>query len=161
MNKTFDESKTFGYRIDSLITDNDLTAKQVADAIGVAESTISKWRRSKRGKKSEKDGYVAPNIRCRELVMLANYFHVSTDYLLGLSDNPAADTGAESVAAYIHWSEDSVNKLHSNPIPARYVECLVQQTPFFDRIYRSQMEFNYRLFDLRLMSMLDSNSTDE
>lgn len=159
MNKTFDESKTFGYRIDALITDNDLTAKQVADAIGVTEQTISNWRRSDCGKKSDECEYIAPEIKCSLLVKLADYFHVSTDYLLGLSDNPAAKTGAESVAAYIHWSEDSVNKLHSNPIPARYVECLVQRTPFFDQIYESVPHFNSDLISWGWITLM--GSTDE
>ena len=128
-------AKSFGARIHDLIVDNGTTAKQVATDLGISEQTISNWRRSNLGKKSEKDEYVAPEIGCRELVMLANYFHVSTDYLLGLSDNPAADTGAESVAQYVHLSDKSVNILHnaSNPTIMVLLDYLICDSSAFKK----------------------------
>ena len=137
MAKSSKRITTFGERIGDLISNNHTTAKQLSVVLDVEEGTISKWRNSKDGvtrTEENKSSYIPPKIRSDVLIALADYFHVSTDYLLGLSDNPAAETGAESVAAYIHWFEDSVNKLHSNPIPARYIEGFVQNTHLFDFI---------------------------
>jgi transcriptional regulator with XRE-family HTH domain len=52
------------------------SAKEVAESIGISPSTISMYLSGKRVPHPE------------VIVKLSQYFHVSSDYLLGLSDDP-------------------------------------------------------------------------
>ncbi len=64
----------FANRLKDLRTDKGLSLNQLAKDLGIVESSLSRWERKLR----------APNIE--SLVLLAQYFEVSTDYLLGLED---------------------------------------------------------------------------
>lgn len=55
-----------------------------ADAFGVAQSTVGGWEAGKR----------EPNYATT--LKLANFFHVSVDYLLGQSDHPNTPTAQKS-----------------------------------------------------------------
>lgn len=63
-------------RIRDLREDHDLSQKTVGDAIGVSQRTYSYY---------ETGGRVIPP---EVLVALAQFHHVSVDYLLELTDNP-------------------------------------------------------------------------
>lgn len=68
---------TPGERIKVLRTKNDISQKQLSQDLGYKTyTTISKW---------EADASLPPG---KELRKLATYFQVSTDYILGLDDQP-------------------------------------------------------------------------
>ena len=54
-----------------------LNQQELGEVLGLTQTAISAIESGKRGTSIEK------------LVMLAEYFHVSTDYLLGITDDPA------------------------------------------------------------------------
>lgn len=54
--------------------DNDLSQKKIADMLGVAQTTYSQYELYKRPMPIE------------YLIALCKYYHVSSDYMLGLSD---------------------------------------------------------------------------
>jgi len=62
-------------KIKELRQENNITQPQIAEKVGVAKSMISQWE-------SEKNEPKATYI-----IRLAQFFNVSTDYLLGLSDD--------------------------------------------------------------------------
>ena len=62
-----------GDKLKSLRTEKKLTQKQVADQIGLAISAVSSYESGSR--------YPSYDV----LVQLAHIFHVSTDYLLGMT----------------------------------------------------------------------------
>lgn len=67
---------TPGERIKTLRAKNDLSQKQLSHDLGYKTyTTVSKW---------ESDSSLPPG---KELKKLANYFQVSTDYILGLEDD--------------------------------------------------------------------------
>lgn len=69
---------TPGERIKVLRTKNDISQKQLSHDLGYKTyTTISKW---------EADASLPPG---KELKKLATYFQVSTDYILGLDDQPS------------------------------------------------------------------------
>ena len=68
-----------GEKLRSLRTEKKLTQKQVADRIGLAISAVSSYESG-----SRYPSYDA-------LIKLARIFHVSTDYLLGLTDKRNID----------------------------------------------------------------------
>lgn len=69
---------TFGEKIKDLRKEQNLTQKEMAQALSVTVSTLSHW---------ECD-YQEPSFK--DLSLLANYFDVSTDYLLGVSEDDSA-----------------------------------------------------------------------
>lgn len=63
-------------RAKELQTDNDVTVRALSKAIGVNEHNLGNYLNGKR---------VMPY---DVLIAIAQYFHVTTDYLLGLTDDP-------------------------------------------------------------------------
>ena len=69
-----------GNKLKTLRTQKKLTQKQVADRIGLAISAVSSYEADTR--------YPSYEV----LVKLARIYHVSTDYLLGMTDKRIIDT---------------------------------------------------------------------
>lgn len=69
-----------GFYLKQLRQAKKLNQREVADALGIAISTLSQWETNKR----EPDN--------QSLQKLADYFGVSTDYLLGRTDDPGQKT---------------------------------------------------------------------
>lgn len=63
-------------RAKELQTDNDVTVRALSKAIGVSEHNLGNYLNGKR---------VMPH---DVLIAIAKYFHVTTDYLMGLTDDP-------------------------------------------------------------------------
>lgn len=64
-------------RLKDLREDNNLTQQQVSDLLGIQQTVYSRYERG------------AQDIPVRHLLVLADYYHTSTDYLLGRTNNPA------------------------------------------------------------------------
>lgn len=62
-------------RFRELLAESGKMQKDICDDLGVSRPTLSNW----------KTGYSEPNFD--DIIMLAKYFDVSIDYLLGLSDD--------------------------------------------------------------------------
>lgn len=62
-------------RFRGLLEESNKSQKEICDDLGIRNQKLSNW----------KTGYSAPNFD--DIVMLAKYFEVSTDYLLGLEDD--------------------------------------------------------------------------
>ena len=67
----------FGERVYLLRKQAGLSQKQLGIVLGLSNKAICTMEGGSRGTTIER------------LVMLAEYFHVSTDYLLGITDDPA------------------------------------------------------------------------
>lgn len=63
-------------RIRDLREDKDLVQKQVAAHLGIDQRVYSNYETGKR------------EIPTRFVIALAKYYHTSTDYILGLTNNP-------------------------------------------------------------------------
>lgn len=66
---------TFAERIKQLRTERGLTHQQLADYIGVSKSTVSMWEIGQRSPTNKR------------MYELADFFHVTVDYMTGHSDN--------------------------------------------------------------------------
>ena len=69
--------KKFGERLLQLRIQSELRQKQLGETLGISENEIGMMERGNRGTTIEK------------LALLAEVFHVSTDYLLGITDDPS------------------------------------------------------------------------
>ena len=63
-------------RIFNLIKERKITQYRLAKDLAISDGLISDWKNGRSSPTSER------------LIKLAKYFNVSTDYLLGLTDNP-------------------------------------------------------------------------
>ena len=63
-------------RLRDLREDNDITQKALAEYLHVRQNTYSQYENGQR------------QLPVEVLIMLAAYYHTSTDYLLGLTDDP-------------------------------------------------------------------------
>lgn len=66
--------KVFGKRFKELRLEKAIEQKQMAKLLGVSQQTISRWE----------NDIVEPDFN--SLIMIADYFDVTTDYLLGRVD---------------------------------------------------------------------------
>ena len=65
----------FTERITELIEFSNKMQKDICEELGITRQKLTKW----------KLGYNEPSLD--ELIMIANYFNVTSDYLLGLEDD--------------------------------------------------------------------------
>lgn len=70
-------TKTFSERLVTIRKSRNISAKDVAEALGVSRAAISQFESGKN----------APSATV--LIALADYFNVSLDYLVGRSDDPS------------------------------------------------------------------------
>lgn len=63
-------------RLKDLREDRDLTQKQLAAYLNIRQNTYSQYETGKR------------QLPVDLLILLARYFHTSTDYILGITNNP-------------------------------------------------------------------------
>ena len=71
----------FGERLRDLRQKAGLQQNELGEKIGLSSNGVGMMERGHRGTTIEK------------LVLLAEYFHVSTDYLLGITDDPTGRGG--------------------------------------------------------------------
>lgn len=67
-------------RLYDLRTDNDLTQKEVAKILNTSKQVYSNYERGTR------------KLSIEDLIKLADFYKVSTDYILGRTDNPEMNT---------------------------------------------------------------------
>ena len=64
--------REFATRLKELRQEKNLSIRALGNAIGVSDATVCRWENG------------VSDIKSDQLVLLANFFDVSTDYLLGL-----------------------------------------------------------------------------
>lgn len=92
----------FAKRLRRLIEEKGITQNQLAEIIGKTRQTINGYTL----------GNAAPD--SDTLIKLCEYFNVSADYLLGLSDVVTVDKDIKFISDYIGLDETVIDNLHSN-----------------------------------------------
>lgn len=95
-----DKAHAFSSRFLQLCAQEDKALAQWGAIFHTTRQTISNWQ----------TGESVPDII--KLADIAQYFGVSTDYLLGLSDTKSPDAGAKAAVEYTGLSEEAVEQLH-------------------------------------------------
>lgn len=94
-------AETFPERLKELMNEAGMIQADVADILNIKRQTVSLYL----------TGKSKPDIE--QLKMLAEYFHVSSDWLLGLTDVQAIDTGVKQICNVTGLSQTSVEMLIS------------------------------------------------
>lgn len=94
------ESNYSGRIIAELRASNNESQQALADAIGVSRSMVRSWEAGDR------------RIKIDDLIALSVHYHVSADYILGLSSAATDDRDARFVCDYTGLSKETVEKFH-------------------------------------------------
>ena len=100
MNKVTESTrKIIGCRINELLAINDVKQKELAAYLSISDNIVSYFVKGTR----------VPNTE--QILKIAKYFNVSTDYLLGLTDVKTTDTDLKMIVDYTGLSEECINEL--------------------------------------------------
>jgi transcriptional regulator with XRE-family HTH domain len=98
--KSSAKNQTFLERFRDLFNEKGCSQVELANAIGSARGTVATWL----------DGKTAPNVYM--VKALAEYFSVSADYLLCISDTRSSDVNVKAAMEYTGLSEEAIEWLH-------------------------------------------------
>ncbi|HAQ39855.1 MAG TPA: XRE family transcriptional regulator [Clostridiales bacterium] len=90
-----------GEKIRYLRTKNNITSKELSKILDISESSISLYENGKR----------TPSIEL--IIKIANFFNVSTDFLLGVSNNPIKVSQYDSEIDFSEILEDIITFLNT------------------------------------------------
>lgn len=94
--------KRIGKRLNEILAKRGVLQKELAEHIGVPANTISYYLSGERSPDLEK------------LIEISKFLNISTDYLLGLSDEINIDIERNAASKYTDLSEKAVEVLHYN-----------------------------------------------
>ncbi len=139
------ENATFPTRLRSLMKERDITQKQLADVVAMRPQTISLYVQ----------GQSAPDINC--LKRIAEYFSVSADWLLGLSDAKSTDGDIKAACKITGLSEAALENLSIRPDSGMWqyksFVFMLEHDEFFHNIFS--------MIDSAATSNVESYSDDE
>lgn len=102
--KSLEYNAPFPKRFRALIGESGATLDALATEFQTTRQTVSNWQ----------NGATVPD--ALSICMIAKYFNVTTDYLLGLTDARTVDTDLRAVADYTGLSEKAVQKLRHDAL---------------------------------------------
>lgn len=97
-----DNKKIIGSRINSALAMNNTLQKELAKQLNVKDNIVSYWCKGDR----------TPNTS--QIIQIANYLNVSTDYLLGITDVATTDKDLKFVCDYTGLDEIIINFFANN-----------------------------------------------
>ncbi len=106
-NKKGRKKKEIGYdsvfakRLRVLMEENKTTQPQLAEAVGVSRQAVGQW----------KDGNTVPDIL--DFQKIADFYNVSTDFLLGRAENPLNETDIKEHHFYKKLSAEAIENLET------------------------------------------------
>lgn len=115
---------SFSLRLENLIEENDITQRQLSTELHIAATTLNGYVNNHR----EPDFHT--------LVRLARYFDVSTDYLLGLTDEK------KPLPSTLNTAEGTLIRLYRTLLPDRQ-ELLIEQAMFYQKLDNKSQKSAY------------------
>lgn len=109
MEKEINNIRTFQTRFREQYNKKYRTQSELGDIFGVSRQTVATWL----------NGDSIPD--CLALKKIAEFYNVSADYLLGISDMVSPDVNLRAAAEYTGLSEEAVEHLHNGLINYRSV----------------------------------------
>lgn len=95
-----DIKEAFAQRLIELRENKNVTQQVLADDLGITRQSLSLYEKADRA------------INIELLYKIAKYFNVSTDYLLGLDENPTTNPDIKIACKCTGLSEDAIKKLN-------------------------------------------------
>ena len=139
-------SSTFANRLVELRESSGVSRQQLAVSIGLSRASIEYYEKDKRHPDTD------------TIIKIAQYFHVTTDYLLGLSITPTKNKKLSDVCDFLNLPDKTVMKLKdgSSEILAQVLDSL----EFWNIIKQLSFALRYKAYlktdgNLVAMAVLD------
>ena len=130
-------------RLRALLTETKTTQQQLADYCDVERQTIAKW----------KDGITCPDSDA--LCKLSQFFDVSADYLIGVSDNKTTDKATRALCDTLGLSDRSIAFLRGETEPL-LVSALRDVNPHSaDKLLTAQLDMIRRAVNYLIEDHID------
>ena len=149
-------------KLDDLIKERKkqgITLDQIAKETKISKATLSKYCHGPDPSGIVEENSCIKSIGCVNLLKLANYFHVSVDWLLGLTEYRSFDPVIRTIVDYIDLDAEAINILHYckdkdsqyyRPYDLHYLLELLLSNPFPDFFLHFDRYLNFEngmLFD--------------
>lgn len=137
MNKVTESTrKIIGRRINELLTINDVKQKELATYLSISDNIVSYFVKGTR----------VPNTE--QIIKIANFFNVSSDYLLGLTDaKTTKDTDLRAIVDYTGLSEECIKEISPGISETPYAnECVYILNQLFST--KEGQTITHRIFDM-------------
>lgn len=145
----------FAHRLKELRTEKDMSLNELAEALQTTSQSLSFYERAERAASIEL------------LAKAAKFFNVSTDYLMGLSNNRnhnekdidiSIDEAAEFIGVLIGLNHNTISKLlNLNMNQKQYIEVINELFEHNDLL----IDFSVRLFELASYSYVSLKCTED
>jgi transcriptional regulator with XRE-family HTH domain len=135
MDKTTSVDSVFKNRFSNLLEEKGLNQKEAAEKIGITRQAVNLYVSGKR----------TPDINT--IYKICDYFHISSDYLLGLSDVQSVNIDIKAISEKTGLSDYSIEILEEYYLEAgtdqliRTLNFLLENVPRFKINYFSEEEF--------------------
>lgn len=149
------KSNIFGSRLLSLREARNITQQELADAIGITRQSLSHYEMNER------------TVNAETIYQIAEFFGVSADYLLGLTDNMTTHTDLKAVCDYTGLDENAVksivnfNKNRQENEKAVFNQLLTDISQKKISQYEPDIKISPYGYMARLISVLISTNHDE
>ena len=121
------ESNTLSERLKECRKKKGVKQSEVADRLNVQRQIISYYE----------SGTRKPNLE--DLIMLADFYNVSLDYLVGRTDTPTTDKDLRFICDYTGLSDKTVTLLHNK---------IVERVPYREKMFKFINKFITDFADL-------------
>lgn len=121
------ESNTLSERLKECRKKKGVKQSEVADRLNVQRQIISYYE----------SGTRKPNLD--DLIMLADFYNVSIDYLVGRTDTPTTDKDLRFICDYTGLSDKTVTLLHNK---------IVERVPYREKMFKFINKFITDFADL-------------
>lgn len=121
------ESNTLSERLKECRKKKGVKQSEVADRLNVQRRIISYYE----------SGTRKPNLK--DLIMLADFYNVSLDYLIGRTDTPTTDKDLRFICDYTGLSDKTVTLLHSR---------IIERVPYREKMFKFINKFITDFADL-------------
>lgn len=155
--------KIIGKRIATAIADNNITQKELAEHLNVKPNVISEFCKGGR----------VPN--AEQIIIIADYFNISSDYLLGRTDIKTTVPEIQSAVKYVGLSETSLKAFASHLISSTKHKKIIMKEGYekalnkritepLEKLFMSTIFFDYlinlRALDNASKKFIDSETSE-
>ncbi len=119
-------------RVRKLMNEHGVGIYAIAEQTGISKASLSLYASLSK---------TVVDINSKNLILLANYFGTSCDYLLGVSDSPVGDAGEQRFAEHTCLSVESVENIRvmsysqrSNILDELFSECSEETAALLDSL---------------------------
>lgn len=118
---------TINERLKDLRNNKNLTLEELAKETGISSKSLDNF---------ERDDYL---VRHDAIIQLANYYGVSTDYLLGITDCPDS---VDTPISKLHLSDKAIERICSDQINSVLLSEIIENDAFYQLMIDSEVYVN-------------------